>query len=87
MNLKEDVIPVTELKTHTKEVLARVGRTGNPVLVTQNGHSAVVILDVETFQREREKLHILEEIAKGERQILDGHGITHAEVKRKAKSW
>ncbi len=87
MNLKDDVIPVTELKTHTKEVLAKVGRTGNLVLVTQNGHSAVVILDVETFQREREKLHILEEIAKGERQILEGHGVPHAEVKRKAKSW
>lgn len=87
MDLKQDVIPVTELKTHTKKILERVNRTGEPVLVTQNGHSAVLIVDVEVFQKQQNKLRLLEAIAKGEREILEGKGIAHADVVKKAESW
>jgi prevent-host-death family protein len=58
MDLKNDVIPVSELKARMKEVLARVARTGAPVLVTQNGHSVVLIVDVESFQKQQRKLEI-----------------------------
>ena len=87
MDLKKDVIPVTELKNHTKEILARVMRTGDPMLVTQNGHSAVLIVDVEAYQAQQKKLFLLEQIARGEREILEGKGIPHAEVVKKARSW
>ena len=87
MDLKRDVIPVTELKNHTKQVLERVARTGEPVLVTQNGHSVVLIVDVEAFQRQERKLRLLEEIAKGEREILEEKGLSHAEVKTKVSRW
>ena len=87
MDLKKDVIPVSELKTHMKRILSRIVQTGQPVLVTQNGHSAVMLVDVAAFQRQQEKLEILEAIAKGEREILEGRGLTHAEVVRRAASW
>ena len=87
MDLKRDVIPVTELKTHTKDVLKRVAQSGQPILVTQNGHSAVLIVDVGTYQSQQKKLLLLEEISKGEREIAGGKGISHDEVKRKVKAW
>ena len=87
MDLKKDVIPVTELKNHTKEILARVNRTGDPVLVTQMGHSAVLIVDVGVYQSQQKKLVLLEQIARGEREILEGKGIAHSEVVRKVHSW
>jgi len=87
MNLKEGVVPVTQLKNHTKEVLAMVAKTGESVLVTQNGHSAVVIMDVGAYQAQQKKLQILEQIAKGEREILQGKGISHAEALKRIKSW
>ena len=87
MDLKRDVIPVSELKSHMKAVLKRVSQTGRPVLVTQNGHSAVLIVDVEAFQKQQNKLKILEEIAKGEREILEGEGLTHSEVVKRASAW
>ncbi len=87
MDLKNGIIPVTELKNHTKEVLGRVMKTGEAMLVTQNGHSAVVIMDVESYQNQQRKLHLLEEIAKGEREILHGRGITHSDAIKKIKSW
>ncbi len=87
MDLRDDVIPVTELKNQTKKVLARVKRTGTPILVTQNGRSAVVILDVGFYQTQQRRLKILEEIAKGEKQILEGKGIPHSEVVKRVKDW
>ena len=87
MDLKRDVIPVTELKAHTKEVLMRVGRTGEPILITQNGHSAALIVDVEAYQAQQKRLRIYEAIAKGEREIAAGKGISHAEVKKRVKEW
>ena len=87
MNLKSDVIPVTELKNKTKEVLARVIRTHGPVLVTQKGRSAVVIMDVGSYQLEQKRLRLLEEISKGEREIMSSKGISHSEVLRRIKAW
>ena len=87
MDLKTGVIPVTELKNHTKEILARVMRTGDPMLVTQNGHSAVLIVDVDAYQTQQKKLHLLEEISKGEREIAERKGIDHAQVAKRARSW
>lgn len=87
MDLNEDVIPVTELKNQTKKVLARVRRTGAPILVTQNGRGAVIILGISYYQAQQKRLKILEEIAKGEKEILEGKRIPHSEVMRKAKSW
>ena len=87
MDLKKDVIPVSELKARMKAVLKRVTQTGQPVLVTQNGRSTVLIVDVEAFQKQQNKLKILEGIAQGERDILEGRSMTHAEVIRKVASW
>ena len=86
MDLKRDVIPVTELKAHTKEVLARVGCSGE-ILITQNGHSAVFLVDVEVYQNQQRKLHLLEQIAKGEREIIEGKGLSQANVEKKVKGW
>ena len=87
MDLKDDVIPVTELKNQTKKVLARLKRTGAPILVTQNGRSAAVILNIVFYQAQQKRLKVLEEIAKGEKEILEGKGISHSEVVKRAKSW
>ena len=87
MDLKKDVIPVTELKAHTKEVLQKVNRTGEPILITQNGHSAALIVDVAAYQTQQRRLHMLEEIVKGEREIAGGKGIPHAEIEKRVKGW
>ena len=87
MDLKRGVIPVSELKNRMKQILDQVAKTGEPVLVTQKGHSVVVILDVDAFQKQQRKLDLLEKIVEGERQILEGKGIAHSEVIRRSKNW
>ncbi len=87
MAFKKGVIPVPELKSHSKQVLEKVMRTGEPTLITQNGHSAVMIVDVESYQSQQKKLHLLELISKGEREILQGRGIPHSDAVKKIRAW
>lgn len=87
MDLKKDVIPISVLKARMKQIVSRVMKTGDAVLVTQNGTSAVMIVDVGAYQKQQKKLYLLEEIAKGEREILAGKGVLHQDVKKMIKEW
>jgi len=87
MDLKNDVIPVSKLKARMKEILAHVSKSGTPILVTQKGHSVVLIVGVEAYQKQQRKIEVLEEIARGERELAEGKGIPHGEVLRRTSAW
>ena len=81
--------PVSHVKAHFAEVINSVRSGGEPVLVTQNGASAVVIQDHESYERTKQALLLLKLIALGERSLAKGKGIPHkklfADVRRRAK--
>jgi len=54
-----------------------------PLILTQHGKSAAVLLDVSVYQAIMEKLELLEEIRTGEKQILEGQYLTHEQVKER----
>ena len=45
-----DVRPVTEFRANTSAVLSQVHATKRPVILTQNGRSAAVLLDVDVYE-------------------------------------
>ncbi len=79
--------PLTEVRRHTAEIFEELRVTKQPVLVTEHGRSAGVILDPETFDLMRERLKILEEIAMGEMDIAAGNHVSWKEVKAGLKKW
>lgn len=88
MNLRAATAkPLTEIRRHTAEVFKELQATKQPVLVTEHGRSAGVILDAETFDLLRERLEFLEEIAMGEMDITGGNHVSWAEVKAGLKKW
>lgn len=69
-----EIIPITELRQDAAAALERVRRSREPVVITQRGRAAAVILSVEAYEsgeRERQLLRIL---ATGEREIGKGKG-------------
>ena len=64
--------PVTEIKRRATEVIADVRATRQPVLITERGRSAAVLLDVETYDALLRRLAVLEGIARGERAYAEG---------------
>jgi prevent-host-death family protein len=80
--------PVTEIKRHATEIIDQLRNDRVPVLITEHGKEAAVLLDVATYKGMLNRLELLEVIAKGEQAFTEGRTFTHAEVKaRMAKRW
>ena len=78
---------VTALKRRATEIISDLGRDRDPVLITQHGRPAAYLVDVETYERLRQRLAILEGIARGERAIEEGRVLSHAEAKKRMARW
>lgn len=48
--LTEDIRSVTDLKRHTKSILAHAHQTRRPVILTVSGKADAVLLDAKTYE-------------------------------------
>ena len=80
MNLKEDIRPISYIKTNAADMLKHVNETHNPIVITQNGEAKAVLLDTESYQEMRNSLGILKLLAEGEKAAEEGKVYTQEEV-------
>ena len=69
-----DIIPVTDLRQDAAAVLARVRKSAQPVVITQRGRAAAVMVSAESYERAESERQILKLLARGEREIAKGKG-------------
>ncbi len=75
-----DIVPVSELRQGVAELLKRVRKTRGPVVVTQRGRAAAVLLSVDEYERRERELEILKLLVQGEKEIAAGVGYSLDEV-------
>ena len=78
---------VTTLKRQATRILADLHESKDPVLITEHGVPSAYLVDVAAFDMMQDRMVILEGIARGERAILDGRTLTHAEAKGRMQKW
>ena len=78
---------VTTLKRKATELLSELSRDKEPILITQHGLPSAYLVDVESFERLKGRVKLLEGIARGERAIEDGRTISHEEAKSRMSRW
>ena len=69
-----DIIPVTDLRQDAAAVLRRVRATKQPLVITQRGRAAAVMVSVEAYERAEHERQVLLLLARGEREIRAGNG-------------
>ncbi len=69
-----DIIPITDLRQDAAAVLARVRKSAQPVVITQRGRAAAVLVSAESYERAESERQILKLLARGEREIAKGKG-------------
>jgi prevent-host-death family protein len=69
-----DIVPVTDLRQDAAAVLARVRKSPRPVVITQRGRAAAVMVSAEAYERAESERQILKLLARGEREIAKGKG-------------
>ena len=70
---------VTTLKRQATELLAELERDKEPILITQHGLPSAYLVDVQSYQRQQERMTILEGIARGEMAVADDRVVSHDE--------
>lgn len=78
---------VTNLKRRATEILGDLASDREPILITQHGRPAAYLLDVPSFEAMRDRISLLEGIARGEQAIEAGRVVTHEEAKKRMKRW
>jgi len=69
-----DIIPVSDLRQGAAKILKQLKDSKEPLIITQRGRAAAVMLSVETFERSEHDKELLHLLAKGEREIGIGEG-------------
>lgn len=78
---------VTTLKRHATEILSKLQRDREPVLITQHGVPSAYLVDVETYETLLRRMSLLEGIARGEKAIEEGRIVSHAQAKQRMARW
>lgn len=79
-NLDEDVQPVSEFRANAAKFVQRVRETRRPLVLTQHGKSAAVLIDVGEYEKMLDTIDLLRAANEGERQNEAGQIADHDEA-------
>lgn len=69
-----NIIPISDLRQDTAKVLKLLRNSRDPLIITQRGRAAAVLLSLESFERSEHDKELLRLLALGEREIESGAG-------------
>jgi antitoxin YefM len=85
--LPSDVRPLTEFRANIARYIDELERRERPLILTQHGHSAAVLLGVAQYEKLIEELELVRDVRAGEEELVAGEAIparpARAEVLRR----
>lgn len=72
INLKEDIRPISYIKTNAADMLKYVSEVHNPIVITQNGEAKAVLVDIESYQEMQNAFSLMKILQLSEKQIAAG---------------
>ena len=74
------IIPITDLRQDAAAALKHVKSSRQPVVITQRGRPAAVLLSIVAYERSEHERQLLHLLARGEQEITAGRGFDLDEV-------
>ncbi len=78
----EDVRSLSEFRANAAAFVNQVRETRRPLILTQHGRSAAVLLDVKAYEDLVEHAEILHDVQMAKAQIAEGKYIEHSNFKK-----
>jgi prevent-host-death family protein len=69
-----EIIPISDLRQDAAAVVKRARSQRRPIVITQRGRAAAVMVGVEEYERAQHEREILLLLARGEQEIAAGVG-------------
>lgn len=85
VQVSDGIVPLGEFKAQAAKFLRRLSESGQPMVITQNGRPAGVLVSPKEFDRIQERQRFVESIAAGMADAEAGRVIDTAELKKRLK--
>ena len=73
LNLRDNVKPISFVKTNAAEMMNYVNERRNPIIITQNGEARAVLMDINTYQDNEDAFALLSLFKLAEKDIENGN--------------
>ena len=73
LNLRDNVKPISYVKTNAAEMMKYVNERRNPIIITQNGEARAVLMDINTYQDNEDAFALLCLLRMAEKDIENGN--------------
>ena len=87
VHISDGIVPLGEFKAQAARLLKRIGESGQPMVITQNGRPAGVLLSPREYDRMQERQRFLESIAAGVADAESGRTVTTMELRERLRAW
>lgn len=81
LKIDQDIRSLSEFRTGIASFLKQVHDTKRPLIITQHGKGAAVLLDVGEYEAMQEKIEVLQDIQASISQFENGMGVAHNDAK------
>lgn len=81
------LVPITDLKRLGGKVLDELRHDRSPIIITEHGRAAAVLLDVASYEAITRRYEILKGIDEGERDIAEGRTLNWEDAKAELRKW
>lgn len=72
INLKDDIRPISYIKTNAADMMKYVNENKNSIIITQHGEAKAVLVDIESYQTMLNAFNLLKIIQLSEKDIRLG---------------
>lgn len=81
LRIDQDIKPLSEVRNAMAMYIKQIRETKRPLVITQRGKSAAVLVNVQEFEAMQEKIELLSDIHSSLSQLEQGEGIRHKDAK------
>jgi prevent-host-death family protein len=76
----QDVQPLSAFRANAAGFLDQVRSTKRPLVLTQHGKSAAIVLDVDQYEALVDEIEVIRDIRQAKAELARGEGIPHEDV-------
>jgi prevent-host-death family protein len=87
VQVSKGIVPLGEFKAKAATFLKRIGESDEPIVITQNGRPAGVVLSPMAYDRIQERQRFLESIAAGLADAEAGRTIDTMALRERLQEW
>jgi prevent-host-death family protein len=80
LRVSENIVPVSDFKAKAADWLRRLGESSEPVVITQNGKAAGVLLSPAAYDELTERFRFMRSVEQGLADVEAGRVTPHEEV-------